>query len=148
MSAPRQNTDNRSRPQGQPPISEQGIPNTVNNGQMDKQKLYTKQAHIHTAPPLHIRNKHYSKKYHHFKTWRKYAFLLIPLSLTANKTIINSKVLKSTHCVLKSSKIFRIPCSSLRLTNWWTAKNIIPLTTCCIGYNFIDTKLSIVLIGW
>lgn len=107
MSAPRQNTDNRFRPQGQPPISEQGIPNTVNNGQMDKQKLYTKQAHIHTAPPLHIRNKHYSKKYHHFKTWRKYAFLLIPLSLTANKTIINSKVLKSTHCVLKSSKIFR-----------------------------------------
>lgn len=107
MSAPRQNTDNRFRPQGQPPISEQGIPNTVNNGQMDKQKLYTKQAHIHTAPPLHIRNKHYSKKHHHFKTWRKYAFLLIPLSLTANKTIINSKVLKSTHCVLKSSKIFR-----------------------------------------
>lgn len=107
MSAPRQNADNRSRPQGQPPISEQGIPNTVNNGQMDKQKLYTKQAHIHTAPPLHIRNKHYSKKYHHFKTWRKYAFLLIPLSLTANKTILNSKVLKSTHCVLKSSKIFR-----------------------------------------
>lgn len=48
MSAPRQNTDNRSRPQGQPPISEQGIPNTVNNGQMDKQKLYTKQAHIYT----------------------------------------------------------------------------------------------------
>lgn len=107
MSAPRQNTDNRFRQQGQPPISEQGIPNTVNNGQMDKQKLYTKQAHIHTAPPLHIRNKHYSKKYHHFKTWRKYAFLLIPLSLTANKTILNSKVLKSTHCVLKSSKIFR-----------------------------------------
>lgn len=106
MSAPRQNTDNRFRPQGQPPISEQGIPNTVNNGQMDKQNLYTKQAHIHTAPPLHIRNKHYSKKYHHFKTWRKYAFLLIPLSLTANKTILNSKVLKSTHCVLKSSKIF------------------------------------------
>lgn len=75
MSAPRQNTDNRSRPQGQPPISEQGIPNTVNNGQMDKQKLYTKQAHIHTAPPLHIRNKHYSKKYHHFKTWRKNTFV-------------------------------------------------------------------------
>lgn len=117
MSAPRQNTDNRSRPQGQPPISEQGIPNTVNNGQMDKQKLYTKQAHIHTAPPLHIRNKHYSKNIITSKLGVSMLFI--------NTFVFNSKQnnykFKSpeiyTLCPKKQQDFFEIPCSSLRLTN-------------------------------
>lgn len=52
MSAPRQNTDNRSRPQGQPPISEQGIPNTSCKQWSDGQTkaIHKASSHTHRTP--------------------------------------------------------------------------------------------------